>query len=107
MACTRQADVVGVARGTGGGRTLLLLAHTDTLGVIRMDAPFSARREGGRLYGRGSYDMKGGLAAAMGAAAAVRGLAGDLVVAAVCDEEAGSLGTRRCWPAACRWTPRS
>jgi acetylornithine deacetylase len=88
-------SVVGVACGTGGGRTLLLNAHLDTVGTEAMDAPFAARSEGGRLYGRGSYDMKGALAAAMLAVAdaASLGLAGDVMLTAVADEEVASLGT--------------
>ena len=79
-----------VARtGAGGGRRLLLLAHTDTVsGAVEQ------RVEGGRLHGRGAYDMKAGLAAAMAAAVALKDAAGEVVVAAVCDEEAGALGTR-------------
>jgi acetylornithine deacetylase len=87
-------NVTAVARGSGAGPTLLLLAHTDTVGVGEMERPHEPRIDDGRLHGRGAYDMKAGLAAAMSAAAAVRDLAGDVVVAAVCDEEAGSLGTR-------------
>jgi acetylornithine deacetylase len=87
-------NVVGVARGSGGGRTLLLDAHSDTVGVDAMDSPHDPRVEGGRMYGRGAYDMKAGLAAAMVAAASVRGLGGDVVVAAVCDEEDAGAGTR-------------
>jgi acetylornithine deacetylase len=83
-------NVVG-RRGGGSGRRLLLLAHTDTVAVGGAPAP---RIEDGRLHGRGSYDMKAGLAAAMDAAAALDGIAGEVVVAAVCDEEAGGLGTR-------------
>ncbi|MEP7105617.1 MAG: M20/M25/M40 family metallo-hydrolase, partial [Chloroflexota bacterium] len=88
-------SVVGVARGTGGGRSLMLNAHTDTVGVEGMDRPHEPRVDGNRLYGRGSYDMKSGLAAIMlaGAQAARAGLAGDVIVAAVADEEAGGLGT--------------
>jgi acetylornithine deacetylase len=79
-----------VARaGAGSGRRLLLLAHTDTVsGAVEQ------RVEGGRLHGRGAYDMKAGLAAAMAAAVALKDVAGEVVVAAVCDEEAGALGTR-------------
>jgi acetylornithine deacetylase len=88
-------SVIGVARGTGGGRSLLLNAHLDTVGTEAMAAPFEARVEDGRLYGRGSYDMKGALAAAMLALsdAARLGLAGDVILAAVADEEVASLGT--------------
>jgi acetylornithine deacetylase len=88
-------SVVGVARGTGDGRSLMLNAHTDTVGVTGVERPFEARVEGGRLYGRGAYDMKGALAACMLAAseAGRLGLRGDVIVAAVADEEAASVGT--------------
>jgi acetylornithine deacetylase len=84
------------ARGSGRGRTLLLCAHLDTVGVEGMTDPHSPRIEGDRLYGRGAYDMKAGLAAALIAAreAARVGLAGDVVVAAVADEEHASLGVQ-------------
>jgi acetylornithine deacetylase len=90
-----RTNVVAVARGRGGGRSLLLNGHTDTVGVEGMDAPFAGRLEGSRLHGRGAYDMKGGLAACMLAAAdaARAGLAGDVVLTAVADEEHASLGT--------------
>ena len=87
-------NVVGVARGSGGGRSLLLNAHTDTVGVAGMSSPYEPSEEGGRLYGRGALDMKAGLAAAMVTVASLRGLAGDVVLAAVIDEEAGGAGTR-------------
>src|SRR3954452_10452383 len=87
-------NVVGVRRGSGGGRSLVLNAHMDTVGFAGMDAPLEARIDGDRMYGRGTCDMKAGLAAAMSAAASVDGLAGDVIVAAVADEEAGALGTR-------------
>ncbi len=88
-------SVIGIARGRGGGRSLVLNAHLDTVGVAGMHEPFAARVTDGRLYGRGSYDMKGALAAALVAAADAwrLGLAGDVIVAAVADEELGSLGT--------------
>src|SRR4051812_48254226 len=71
-------SVAAVARGNGEGRSLMLCAHLDTVGVAGMDEPFVPRVEGTRMHGRGSYDMKSGLAAAMvaGANAAERGLAG-------------------------------
>ena len=88
-------NVVAVARGSGGGRTLILNAHTDTVGVAGMIDPFVGRLDGGRLYARGSYDMKGSLAACMlaTAEAATRGLRGDVVLTAVSDEEFASVGT--------------
>jgi len=92
-----RANVVGRVRGTGGGRTLLLNAHLDTVGLGGPDGSLTPRVDGNRMYGRGTYDMKGSLAAIMSAAAAAqeRGLSGDLVVAAVADEEAESIGAER------------
>ena len=84
------------ARGSGGGRTLLLCGHLDTVNVEGMSDPFAPRLDGDRLYGRGAYDMKAGLAAALIACreASRLGLAGDVVVAAVADEEHASLGVQ-------------
>ncbi|HEY7197340.1 MAG TPA: M20/M25/M40 family metallo-hydrolase [Gaiellaceae bacterium] len=88
-------NVIGTARGSGGGRTLMLNAHMDTVGVHGMEAPFEGRIEGDRVYGRGAYDMKAALAAIMvaGREAGRGGLRGDVVVTAVADEENASLGT--------------
>jgi acetylornithine deacetylase len=90
-----RANVVAVARGAGGGRSLLLNAHLDTVGVVGMTDPFVPRLDGGRLYGRGAQDMKGSLAACMLATvqAARRGLRGDVIFTAVADEEFASIGT--------------
>lgn len=94
---TGRPNVVGVLEGEGGGRSLMFNAHTDTVGVEGMGEPFTPRIEEGRMYGRGTLDMKGSLAAQL---AAVRGLqaadvelGGDLIVAAVIDEEHKSRGT--------------
>jgi acetylornithine deacetylase len=89
-------SVIVRARGRGGGGTLLLCAHLDTVGVEGMSDPHAPRLDGDRLYGRGAYDMKGGLAAALLACreAAATGLAGDVVVAAVADEEHASIGVQ-------------
>jgi acetylornithine deacetylase len=89
-------SVVGVARGTGGGRSLLLNGHLDTVSVTGYEgSPFVAVRRGGRIFGRGAFDMKSGLAAIMvaGARAASARLRGDVLVACVADEEFGSVGT--------------
>ena len=88
-------NVVAVARGSGGGRSLMLNAHMDTVGIAGMTDPFSPHLEGGRLYGRGAYDMKGSLAACMLATAEAvrRRLAGDVTLTAVADEEFASVGT--------------
>ena len=89
-------NVVAVARGRGTGRALMLNAHLDTVGVAGMDDPLTPRLDGGRLYGRGAYDMKGSLAACMLATAGAQreGLAGDVIVTAVADEEFASIGTQ-------------
>lgn len=90
-------NVVGVLSGAGDGRSLMLNAHTDTVGVEGMEAPFTPRVEDGRMYGRGTQDMKGSLAAQLAAVRALQAsderLAGDVVVAAVIDEEHTSRGT--------------
>ncbi len=90
-------SVVGRLAGAGDGPALMLNAHYDTVGVEGMEAPFSPSIRDGRLYGRGAYDMKGALAACIEAARLLGGsgtrLAGDVLVAAVADEEYASLGT--------------
>jgi acetylornithine deacetylase len=86
-------SVIATQRGSGGGRSLLLNAHLDTVGVAGMAAPHAPRVENGRLYGRGAYDMKGALAAILLATAAVQDLRGDVIVTAVADEELASIGT--------------
>lgn len=87
-------NVVGRLRGSGGGRTLMLCGHMDVVGAD--PEGFAADVRDGRLYGRGAVDMKGGLAAAVVAAerlaASPSRLAGDVVVAAVIDEEWLSAG---------------
>ena len=92
-----RASAVGRLRGTGGGPALMLNGHVDTVGVDGMERPFEPRIEGGRLHGRGAYDMKGSVAAMLAAAKALvesgTRLAGDLLVACVADEEVASLGT--------------
>lgn len=90
-------NVVAILPGTGGGRSLLLNGHMDTVGVEGMTIPpFEPRREDDRIYGRGAMDMKGGLAAFLAAAADLArsgpALAGDLIVAPTIDEEYGSRG---------------
>ena len=89
-------SVVAIARGTGGGRSLMLNGHIDTVGVEGMERPFEPEVRDGRLHGRGGYDMKAGVAACMlaGARLATEELAGDVIVTAVADEEYASIGTQ-------------
>jgi acetylornithine deacetylase len=89
-------SVVGVLPGAGGGPVLMLYAHIDTVGIEGMAEPFSGDAREGRVYGRGAFDMKGGLAACLAAVRALREagvtLAGDVLIAAVADEEVASIG---------------
>jgi len=89
--------VAGTLGGSGGGRSVMFNAHYDTVGVEGMDQPFSAAVRDGKMFGRGSYDMKGSLAAQIAAVKALKDsgakLRGDVVIAAVADEEYGSIGT--------------
>ena len=104
----RRANVIAIARGSGGGRTLMLNAHMDVVGAGGMAEPWTPRSVGTRLYGRGAYDMKASLAAIMlaGREAARLDLRGDVIVTAVADEEYASIGVQdvvATWPP----TPRS
>ena len=90
-------SIIATARGTGGGKSLMLNGHVDTVGVAGYDGdPFAAEVRDGNVYGRGTFDMKAGVAAIMvaGARAANAKLAGDVIVTLVSDEEFGSQGTQ-------------
>ena len=98
-------NVIARLQGSGRGRSLLLNGHMDTVppgvGPWR-ESPWSGTVRNGRLYGRGSFDMKGGLAAQFGVCLALKKagmrLGGDLLCEAVVDEEwaggGGSLAAR-------------
>jgi acetylornithine deacetylase len=92
-------NVVAVLPGAdpARGRRLLLNGHTDTVGAAGMAAAFTPVLRGDRLYGRGTMDMKAGLAAMVGAVAAVLAAGGrprgDVLLTCVVDEEDASLGT--------------
>lgn len=89
-------SVVGIARGSGGGQSLMLNGHYDTVTLAGYDGdPLQPRRLDGALHGRGAYDMKSGVAAMMVAAALAhqRPHRGDILVCCVADEEHSSLGT--------------
>ena len=90
-------NVIGILRGGGSGRSLLINGHMDTVGVDGMADPFSGEIRDGKLYGRGAQDMKASLAAMLGAAKALvdnnNRPAGDLILAFVVDEEMLSIGT--------------
>ncbi len=91
-------NVVGILRGAGGGRSLMLNFHLD---VVDADPaawsrpPWEATVEGDLLYGRGSCDMKGGAAACLSAVREIVGrvrLKGDLIVSGVIEEEGPGNG---------------
>src|SRR2546421_7665176 len=87
-------NVVGRLVGTGDGPSLMLCGHLDVVGAA--PSAFEPVVRDGRIHGRGTIDMKGGLAAAGVAAERLAangcGLGGDLIVAAVIDEEWASAG---------------
>ena len=93
-------NVAGLRRGSGGGRSILLNAHIDTVDpgdpAAWTEDPLSGTVEGDLLYGRGSCDMKGGLVTHLIALDALSdlglGLRGDVTVAATVGEENGGLG---------------
>ena len=93
-------NVVGVWPGAGGGRSLILNAHIDTVEtgdpVLWSHDPFAADVAGDRLYGRGSCDMKAGLVAHLIAVKALQAagirLKGDVKIESVISEEDGGAG---------------
>lgn len=97
-------NVVGTWRGTGGGRSLILNAHIDTVTVEPREAwtrdPFGAEIVDGTLYGRGASDDKGGIVSAVGAVRSLLELGvklrGDVVLQSVVNEEHSGNGTLAC-----------
>jgi acetylornithine deacetylase len=93
----RRANAVG-RLSAGPGPTLVLYAHLDTVQTSNMTIPpFEPTIEGDRMYGRGAYDMKCGVAAVMVAAARLArrsAVEGTVLVALVCDEEHASIGAQ-------------
>lgn len=92
-----RCNVVAIARGSGGGKSLMLNAHMDTVGHGGMPDALAPRIVDGKLHGRGAFDMKASLAAIMlvGAEAVRSSWRGDLIITAVADEEFASIGTAR------------
>lgn len=92
-------NLVGTLPGSGGGKSLILLGHADVVSAGKgwTRDPFGGQREEGNVYGRGTSDMKGGMAAALSALEILASLdvrlRGDVIFASVVDEEAGGMGT--------------
>ncbi|KAJ4288954.1 hypothetical protein N0V90_011296 [Kalmusia sp. IMI 367209] len=92
-------SIVGILRGSGGGKKMMLNGHIDTVSLSTHTSgdPLSGKLKGDCIYGRGSLDMKSGVAAAMAAMARIASCGakprGDVILTAVADEENLSKGT--------------
>jgi len=94
-------NAVGILKGAGGGKSLILNGHIDVVPVGDVNSwehdPFSGRVESGKLYGRGSTDMKGGTISLLLALEAIINsginLKGDVIFQSVIEEESGGAGT--------------
>lgn len=94
-------NVIGVLKGTGGGRSIILNGHIDVVPEGNLDEwendPYSGFIHDGRLYGRGASDMKGGSVALLMAIRAIKScgikLKGDVIFQSVIEEESGGVGT--------------
>lgn len=94
-----RANVIGVIKGTGEQKALLFNGHLDTVppGDVEWEhGPYSGDVVDGKIFGRGSADMKGGLAGMIMAAKAIKQagveLKGDLIISGVAGEETDSVG---------------
>lgn len=98
---TGSPNVVGIKKGSGGGHSFVLNGHIDVVpeGDVSNwdDEPFSGIVKNGKVYGRGSTDMKGGNAAMLFALKAIHELGiplkGDVIYHSVIEEESGGAGT--------------
>ena len=62
---TGRPNAIVRTKGTGRGKSLMLNGHLDTVGIEGVDQPFNPHIENGRMYGRGTYDMKASIAACL------------------------------------------
>ena len=92
-----RANIIGVYKGSGGGKSVLLCGHIDTVSINRMEIdPFEPEFVDGKVYGRGALDMKSGVAALILAVQSIveagKKLKGDVYLVLVADEEYASIG---------------
>lgn len=98
---TGSPNVVGVLRGTGGGRSIILNGHVDVVPEGNpsdwTEDPFSGAVKDGKLFGRGASDMKGGTVSLLLGVQAIQAagirLKGDVIFQSVIEEESGGAGT--------------
>ncbi len=94
-------NVVGILKGTGGGKSIVLNGHVDVVPAGDLsqweDDPYSGLVKDGKMYGRGTTDMKGGNVALYLAVEAMIKLKiklkGDVILQSVIEEESGGAGT--------------
>ncbi|GIN62839.1 acetylornithine deacetylase [Robertmurraya siralis] len=94
-------NVVGVLKGTGGGRSIILNGHVDVVPEGDLQKwnyqPYSGKLVDGKIYGRGTTDMKGGNVSLLLAMQAIQALGirlkGDVLFESVIEEESGGAGT--------------
>jgi len=97
-----RANILAHIQSTGSRPALLFACHLDVVGpgeALWKHSPFTAVESEGKIYGRGSVDMKGGIAAAVTAISRIVGsgvkLQGDIIFLAVAGEETDSCGAKR------------
>ncbi|MCK4836209.1 MAG: ArgE/DapE family deacylase, partial [Candidatus Aminicenantes bacterium] len=95
-----RSNIIGIMKGSGDGKSLILNGHMDTVGISGMEiSPLKADLKNGNVYGRGSADMKSGIAAMLSACESILVnhiyLKGDVLLTFVVDEEFKSIGTER------------
>jgi acetylornithine deacetylase len=95
-----RSNIVGIKRGKGSGKNLILNGHMDTVGARGMTIdPFQGDHKNGQVFGRGSADMKSGITSILAACEVLQAekiqLNGDLILAFVVDEEYKSRGTEK------------
>ena len=107
-----RANVIAQVKSTGRKAAILFVCHLDVVGPGEADwkyPPFGGVESNGRIYGRGSADMKGGIAAIVTAIEKIveagTSLQGDIIFLAASGEETDSCGAKR-FAGDCNWLPQ-